>query len=248
MPTSVRDTSGVMYLARYTGKGVQIAVIDSGVHAEHPHVGGVAGGFGIREDWTVVDDYVDRLGHGTAVTAAIREKAPDAEIIAIKVFWRTLSTDVATLARAIDEAAAAGAAVINLSLGTSEMRHRDRLAAAVLRARAHGAVVVAAHDEGGVRWLPGCLEGVVSVRADAALDRDAYEVSTVDDRPVLVTAPYPRDIPGVPRERNLNGISFSVANASAFVARALEAAPGADVAGIFATLEAAGCAPESTVL
>jgi hypothetical protein len=89
---------------------------------------------------------------------------------------------------------------------------------------------------------------VVSVRADASLDRDAYEVSTVDDRPVLVTAPFPRDIPGVPRERNVNGISFSVANASAFVARALEAAPGADIARIFATLEAAGCARPSTVL
>src|SRR5216683_1314530 len=113
-----------MYLAGYTGKGVQIAVIDSGVHATHPHVGGVAGGFGIREDWTLVDDY------------------------------------------------------------------RERLGAAVTRARAHGAVVVAAHDEGGVRWLPGCLEGVVSVRADASLDRGAYEVSTVDDRPVLVTAPF----------------------------------------------------------
>jgi hypothetical protein len=118
----------------------------------------------------------------------------------------------------------------------------------VARARAHGAVVVAAHDEGGVRWLPGSLEGVVSVRADASLDRDAYEVSTVDDRPVLVAAPFPRDIPGVPRERNVNGISFSVANASAFVARALEATPGADVAGIFATLDAAGCAQRSTVL
>src|SRR5207247_8032201 len=101
-----------MYLAELTGRDVHVAVIDSGVHATHPHVGGVAGGFGIRDDWTLVDDYVDRLGHGTAVTAAIREKAPDAEIIAIKVFWRTLTTDVATLARAIDEAAAAGAAVI----------------------------------------------------------------------------------------------------------------------------------------
>jgi subtilisin family serine protease len=227
-----------MYLAELTGRGVRVAVIDSGVHATHPHVGGVAGGFGIREDWTLVDDYVDRLGHGTAVAAAIREKAPGAEIIAIKVFWRTLSTDVATLAHAIDQAAAAGAAVINLSLGTAEMRHRERLNAAVSRARVHGAVVVAAHDDGGIRWLPGCLEDVVSVRADPALARDTYEIGVVDDRPVLITAPYPRDIPGVPRERNVNGISFAVANASAFVARALEAAAGADVHRIFATLEA----------
>src|SRR6266576_1576182 len=116
-----------MYLAEYTGKGVRIAVIDSGVHAEHPHVRGVAGGIAIRDDGSIFDEYVDRLGHGTAVTAAIREKAPDAEIFAIKVFWRALATDITTLVRAIDEAAARGAAVINLSLGTAEMHHRDQL-------------------------------------------------------------------------------------------------------------------------
>ena len=81
-----------MYLAEYSGSGVRIAVVDSGVHADHPHVRGVAGGVGIREDGTLHDDFVDRLGHGTAVAAAIREKAPDADILAIKVFWRTLAT------------------------------------------------------------------------------------------------------------------------------------------------------------
>ena len=37
-------------------------------------------------DGSVSDDYVDRIGHGTAVTAAIKEKAPDADFIAIKIF------------------------------------------------------------------------------------------------------------------------------------------------------------------
>ena len=236
-----------MYLARYTGKGVRIAVIDSGVHAEHPHVGGVAGGFAIREDGTLVDDCVDRLGHGTAVTAAIREKAPDAEVLAIKVFWRTLATDIGTLARAIDEAAARGAAVINLSLGTADMRHRERLEGAVARARALGAIVVSAHDAGGVRWLPGSLEGVVAVRADWSCDRQTYDVVFVEDRRVLRASAYPRDIPGVSRDKNVNGVSFAVANASGFVARAREAEPGADVPRVFAILETAGSVPRAPV-
>ena len=231
-----------MYLAEYTGKGVRIAVIDSGVHAEHPHVRGVAGGIAIREDGTLHEDYVDRLGHGTAVTAAIREKAPLAEILAIKVFWRALSTDIATLVRAIDEAADRGAALINLSLGTSRMEHRDLLEAAVGRARAQGALIVAANDDGGVRWLPGCLEQVVAVRADWACERDVYDVEFVEDRPMLSTSPYPRGIPGVSRERNVNGVSFAVANATGFVARALEgirqgpAPHSADITKLFATL------------
>jgi subtilisin family serine protease len=239
-----------MYLAEYTGKGVRIAVIDSGVHAAHPHVRGVAGGMAIREDGSIFDEYVDRLGHGTAVTAAIREKAPDAEIFAIKVFWRALATDITTLVRAIDEAAARGAAVINLSLGTAEMRHRDQLASAVARACTRNAIIVAANDDGGVRWLPGCLEDVIAVRADWACERDAYTVSFVEDRPVLSTSPYPRDIPGVSREQNVNGVSFAVANASAFVARALEASPGAGratIAKVFSTLEGAASVQRSQV-
>src|SRR5439155_11439850 len=121
------------------------AVIDSGVHAAHPHVGGVAGGIGIREDGTLSNDYVDRLGHGTAVAAVIREKVPDAEILVIKVFWRTLATDITMLIRGLEEAAERGAAVINLSLGTAELRHEERLEDAVAKVRRHGSIVVSAH-------------------------------------------------------------------------------------------------------
>src|SRR5215204_5938415 len=161
---------------------VRVAVIDSGVHADHPHVGGVQGGVGIDEHGTAHGDYVDELGHGTAVTAAIREKAPDAEIIAIKVFERALRTDITTLVRGIDEAAARGADVINLSLGTSKSEHRGLLENAVARARTQGALIVAANDDGGVRWFPGCLEDVVAIRADWSCDRGAYTIGFVEDR------------------------------------------------------------------
>jgi len=216
-----------------------VAVIDSGVPATHPHVGGVSGGFAIRDDGTLADDYVDRLGHGTAVTAAIREKAPAAGILAIKVFWSSLATNVTMLARAIDEAAAQGADIINLSLGTAEMQHRDALQSAVARARRMGALVVAAHDDGGIRWLPGCLNDVIAVRADWNCSRDTYAIGVVEDRAMMVTSPFPRDIPGVPRERNVNGVSFAVANASGFVARALEASPDASAVEVLARLEGA---------
>lgn len=234
-----------MFLSHCTGKGVRIAVIDSGVHASHPHVGAVAGGVGIRDDGALVDDYVDRLGHGTAVTAAIREKAPNAEILAIKVFWDTLATDIRSLLRAIEVAAERGAHVINLSLGTAEMEHRTRLEAALAAARSTGSMVVAATDDNGTLWLPGSLEGTVGVKAHWTCDRHGYTVSTVDARPILLTAPYPRDIPGVPRERNVHGVSFAVANATGFVSRALEARPGRDVAGVFETLHEAACVSPS---
>ena len=228
-----------MYLNEYTGRGVLVAIVDSGVHAAHPHVQGVEQGIAIRDDGSLDDDFVDRLGHGTAVAAAIREKAPDARLMVIKVFWRTLATDVSLLVRGIDEASKRGAAVINLSLGTSNLAHRPLVEGAVRRASADGACVVAAGEDQGVRWLPGAIEGVVPVTLDWQCPREEYRVTSSGGRSGLAASGYPRDIPSVPRERNLKGISFAVANASGFLARAREARPGAPVVDLLAILESA---------
>jgi hypothetical protein len=128
-----------------------------------------------------------------------------------------LTTNADVLARGIEWAASRGARLINLSLGTTNPQHRDRLMASLARAADSGAIVVSARD-----WLPGSLEGVVSVIADPALERDEFRIE--DD--AFVAAPYPRSIPGVPRERNLSGVSFAVANVTGALARLLEARPG----------------------
>ena len=86
------------------------------------------------------------------------------------------------------------------------------------RASDAGALVVSAREAEGVVWLPGSLPGVVSVVADQRLERD--ELALRDGS--LVAAPYPRPIPGVPKERNLSGVSFAVANVSGFLARLIE--------------------------
>ena len=88
-------------LAPLTGLGVRVAIIDSGVHAAHPHVGSVAGALAIDRALVEHDDCVDRLGHGTAVTGAIREKAPGADLFCVKVFDRDLTTRADVLVHAI---------------------------------------------------------------------------------------------------------------------------------------------------
>jgi subtilisin family serine protease len=212
-----------------TGRGVRIAVVDSGVHAAHPHVGAVAGGLAIDEEGREHDDYVDRLGHGTAVAAAIKEKAPDAELYAVKVFDRSLSTRISTLVAAIDWSARNGMHLINLSLGTARPEHERVLTEAIERAAALGAVIVAAAEDDGVRWLPGSLPGVVSVRLDASCPRHEYRVTAGEGAPIFCASGFPREIPGVAPERNLNGISFAVANMSGFAACVREAASGGSI-------------------
>jgi subtilisin family serine protease len=223
-PRTARLTLGDAPLAGLTGRGVLVAVVDSGVAAGHPHVGRVAGGVAIVAGGEHAD-FADRIGHGTAVAAAVREKAPDADLLAVKVFDRSLATTADALARAIRWAADRGARVVNLSLGTANPARAPLLRAAVAHAAARGAVVVSARAVGGAPSLPGALAGVVGVEADWAGPRDALAVDDGADGPVFRASAYPRPIPGVPAERNLKGISFAVANVTGFVARLLEAEP-----------------------
>jgi len=199
---------------------LRVAVIDSGVHAQHPHVNGVAGGVSITPDGREDAEYIDRLGHGTAVTAVIREKAPDAEIYAVKVFHDSLATRIESLVHALDWSARNGMHLINLSLGTDNPQHEAVLGASVERLAGRGIKLIAAYEDSGIRWLPGCLSGVVPVVVDWDCPRDSYRTSMLPDGRMLYHASgFPRPIPGVAPERNLKGISFAVANVTGLIAR-----------------------------
>lgn len=204
-----------------TGRGVRIAVVDSGVAAGHPHVGDVDVGVSLVHGSS---DTLDRIGHGTAVAAAIREKAPDAVLVPVKVFDRKLATDAQTLADAIRWAADHACPIVNLSLGTTNADHAPLLADALAYATQRGTMVVSAYEAQDARWIPGSLNGAIGVRGSADIARDTFEGAegTPFASPPVVASIYPRPIPGVPRERNLSGISFAVANVSGFVARLLE--------------------------
>ncbi|MEZ5285502.1 MAG: S8 family serine peptidase [Vicinamibacterales bacterium] len=216
-------TYSVDGLRPHTGQGVRIVVIDSGVHAWHPHVGGVQGGAGIGAGGERGPDFVDRLGHGTAVTAAIREKAPGAEILVARVFEDRLEATAAALVSAIGWGAEQGASIINLSLGTANAAHAGALSDAVRAAQAAGVMVVSAGEHEGVKWLPGTLPGVVAVEVDWRMARHRAVVEHRAGGATVVRASgYPRPIPGVPAERNLKGVSFAVANATGVLALLVE--------------------------
>jgi hypothetical protein len=209
-----------------TGRGVTVAIIDSGVHAGHPHVGGVAGGIAIEADGEQHSDYPDRLGHGTAVAAAISEKAPDITVKVVKVFGRTLSTSSGVLVKAIDWAAGQGARLINLSLGTDRSASELVLWAAVRRASERGALIVSPQEHEGRIWLPGSLVGVAGVILDWECPRDQIRVTTgPGGERFFVASGFPRPIPDVPPENNLKGVSFAAANVTGVLACLLEDRP-----------------------
>ena len=223
--------------AGLTGKGVRVAVIDSGVHAMHPHIVGVAGGVTIAHE-PDEKNYVDVIGHGTAVMAAIQEKAPDAEYVAVRVFYSSLRTTVDLLLRAIEWSMANRIDVINLSLGTTNPAHRERFVPVIARALEKGVILVSARDSEGTPALPGSLPGVIGVSLDWDCPRDAYYSQATSDGIALTASGYPRSLPGVPPARNLQGISFAVANATGFVVRASEALGNSSYENICAALAA----------
>ncbi|MDX2033702.1 MAG: S8 family serine peptidase [Blastocatellia bacterium] len=214
--------------AQYTGRGVRVAMIDSGVHAAHPHVGGVAGGVSILPAGEA-PEFVDVAGHGTAVAGAIREKAPAAELYAVKVFDRSLRTTAEQILRAIEWALDHEMQLINLSLGTLNPAHRAAFETVLDRARRQQTLVIAPIEISGRPAFPGCLPHVLPVTLDWDCPRDQYRAEFRDGRPLFFASGYPRPIPDVPPQRNLHGISFAVANFTGFVARAREGFAAAEV-------------------
>jgi subtilisin family serine protease len=208
--------------AGLTGRDVRVAIIDSGVNPAHPHVAGVVGGVCINADGEGLN-YLDYIGHGTAVAGAIREKAPEASLYAIKVFDQQLRTNAETIIRAIEWAIENEMNVVNLSLGTVNQSHRERFEKVIALAVERNVVLVAAREMNDQPSLPGCLPSVIGVALDWECLRETYRYEIVDSRPLFFASGYPRSIPGVLPERNLNGISFAVANMTGFVTRAKQA-------------------------
>jgi subtilisin family serine protease len=213
------------------GQGLKIAVIDSGVNIKHPHICAVT--HGILIDGVSHESFEDTVGHGTAVMAAIQENAPGAEYFAVKLFGNSLRASSVQLMQAIEWAIDARVAIVNLSLGTPNFDHRRSMEAIVKRAQEAGVLLVAARNAGpAMPVLPGCLQGVIGVDVDWALPRDRFRVADG----VFFASGFPRSLPGVPPTRNLNGVSFAVANMTAFVARVCQPFAARDFATVHAAL------------
>ncbi len=204
-----------------SGRGLKIAVVDSGVNLQHPHIHAKTH----QVNWEGQADFEgeDLVGHGTAVMAAIQEKAPEAEYFSLRLFGRTLRASSTQLMRAIDWAIQNRMDIVNLSLGTPNPDARAGLEILLNRARSAGIVVVSARKfAAGREYLPGHLEGAIGVDVDWEIDRERYRIGGASEAPLLIASGYPRPLPGMPPARNLNGVSFAVANATGFIARACE--------------------------
>jgi subtilisin family serine protease len=128
------------------GRGVVIAIIDSGIDASHPFFAGriAPGGFNFI---TLTADFADigpgpQTGHGTLVAGLALRVAPQATVMPLRVLDGFGDTTTFRVVQAIYHAIDHGAHVINLSLGT--IADPGLLRNAVAEAQARGVVLVAA--------------------------------------------------------------------------------------------------------
>ena len=208
---------------------VEIALIDSGVNPQHPHVNEVAGGVAFFQaadgGVATTPGFHDTIGHGTAVAGIIRERLPAARLFALKIFSDTLRAPAKLLGAALAWAVDHRIKVIHLSLGTANPTHRLALERVCRQAQGRQLVVVAAgRGPDDVIW-PSALETVVGVFWDPACAPG--RISYHPGRPIAFGAHgWPLALPGLPQERNFRGHSFAAARVTAEVGRLLADNPG----------------------
>lgn len=220
-------------LERPTGKGLVVAVIDSGWDrtCNDPRVLPGVGLVDPEDDLALKenDDDHDRVGHGTACIHQVLRIAPDARIIPIRVFGNSLETSPYTLQTAIRVAIERGVNVVNLSLGTRLEGTLKMLYAACEFARRQGIIVVAAGDNSREWSYPAIFENVIGVSA-ARFD-SPYEYRYLFDDAHECQA-WGVDQPVVWLRGDVqvkHGTSFAAPNITGIVCLLLERHPGASL-------------------
>jgi hypothetical protein len=180
---------------RSRGKGVVVAIIDTGVDWSHPllsqHIwtddrtnadlvdqidndeDGLLNDFRgwdfLENDNNPMDEPGDPrttvAGHGTFIAGLISHIAPECRILPVRAFPPDGVADVFTVASAIKYAADHGANVINLSLGTPEAH--PLLVDAINYAKERGAILIAAtgNENSSIPQYPSSADDVLAVSA-----------------------------------------------------------------------------------
>lgn len=164
-----------------TGKGVRVAVIDSGVDGDHPQVGGVDGGVVIEVDADADDGvritegpHEDLYGHGTACAGIIRSLAPQVELISVRVLGTNLKGSAFAFSRGLEWCIDNGVHVANLSLSTANEDYYETFHDLVDSAAFARIALVSAMNNERRTTIPSEFAGVFSVACAPGTDRERF--------------------------------------------------------------------------
>ena len=222
-------------IQRGRGKGVRIAILDSGVEADHPALSGLV----LTDDVAIVEDGLrlkaapgdgDCFGHGTAIAGILRSAAPEADIGSFRVLGESLATRTAIIVEGARLAIERGYHILNCSFGCAYPEHVLHHKRWVDEAYLGGVHIVAAcnnHDFSRAEW-PGSFSSVLTVNmARTANDAEIFHKSgTLVEfaaRGVDVEVAW-RD----GRMKKVTGSSFAAPRLAGMLARLLSEKPDID--------------------
>ena len=151
-----------------TGAGVRVCILDSGVEADHPLVGGVAGAKVISlspEGQVLVDEDTegDVVGHGTACAGIVRSLAPEVELWSVRVLGAGATGSGPVLLEGLRWAVEQGFDVVNMSLSTTKSQFAGVLHELADSAYFRRTLLVASAHNMPVESYPWRFSSVISV-------------------------------------------------------------------------------------
>jgi subtilisin len=215
-----------------TGEGVSVAIVDSGVEADHPSVRGR-----LKESWAVelrggeakvVADPTggDLFGHGTACAGIIAGMAPLVDLVSIRVLGSDLKGKGAAFAEALQYAIHRPVRVANLSLSSKSDALFPVFHELADEAYFSGVVLVSAANNVPGPSYPSLFSSVISVAAHP--DPDPWRFYYNPNPPVEFGA-WGVDVPVAWRDGGMTvatGNSFAAPHITALVALILSKHPG----------------------
>lgn len=239
------DVPGILdALGQHDGTGVRVAIIDTGVDADHPWVGGkLAASYGVKLfDSGQVDiqscDPLDVCGHGTAAAGQTHRIAPGADLVSVRVLSESREGSSEALVSALQWVATQKIDVVNMSLSTLRLALALRIGQAVdeLYARDIPCVCAKGYQQEG-RDYPTSFGASIGVTYNALEplelryrdnDLTEFEAAGVDCQ-----VAWQNDA-----TRKVTGSSYATPVVTGLIARMLSAKPGLSVFEIKSLLRA----------
>jgi subtilisin family serine protease len=214
-----------------TGKGVRVAVLDTGVEEDHPDLTGkvvkhyevVRAG---RSYECVEMKGTDKVGHGTACAAIIKDIANDAEIYSIKVIGANSRGSCAELTEGLRWCVDNDMHIVNASLGTIDLRNPADISTVCDDALYKGISIIAAASNRGRVSYPANLSSVISVDFERIEDPLEFHYRLenpieIEASGIMIEAPNPTG-----GKKLYTGTSFACPHVSGIAARIVSVYPG----------------------
>jgi subtilisin len=230
------------------GAGVTVAVIDSGIDAAHPAVGGsllesVRIDLEGEETSVVADDGIDPVGHGTACAGIIHGLAPAASLISVRVLGPDNRGKGIAFAAGLQWAIERGASIVNLSLSSRSEALYGTFHDLADRAYFANCLLVCAANNVAIASYPSLFAAVVSVAAHDVRDPDTW---FYNPRPPVEFGAYGLDVDVAWRDGGrivATGNSFAAPHIAGLAARIRAAHPAATPFEVKTILAATADAP-----